>query len=289
MMRAFSFPLHIAAIELFTLLPAWYPKDMQKRRAPSSTAAFTIVELIVVITVIAILAAVAVVAYKGIQESAATKAVQSDLAQSTAFMQRYALKNGNTYPAMLPSDVATSPGVTMTLKKSGTYNFYTPLNTTQNGELMAQICQDLIDEGAGKGTNQNGVVKDYVIGCGNWNRGDMQITAWETQKFTAPVTSAALLNYADNYTTNDSFNKNAEVVTRSFYHELVDRQLKQGGSYPITSFWDSWATPTNGGTQYQALPSPQPRPTYCIEAVHTKYSDAIYHVTEENKILSGGC
>lgn len=262
---------------------------MQKRWAPSSTSAFTIVELIIVIAVIAILAVVTFVAYDGIQKNAAAKAVQSDLDQVTAAMQRSALKNGNAYPTVLPADITATPNVTLNLKNSGTYNYYSPVNATQNGELMAQICQDLVNEGVGKGTNQNGQTKDFITGCGNWNKGDMQVTGWDSRKFTAPVTSAALLSYADTFTTNDSFNKNVEVVTRTFYHQLVERQTKQGGSYPITSFWDSWATATNGGTPYQALPNPQPRPAYCAEASHAKYTDIIFHVTEENKILSGAC
>lgn len=253
---------------------------------------FTIVELLIVIVVIGILVVVSVVAYNGVQRNAADKTMKSDLDRVTSEMQRIASENNGVYPTTLPNDLIGSPNVTLTLKHSGTINYYGAggaLSPVQNGVLLAQICQDLITEGAGRGVNQGGQTKDYITGCGNWNHNSMQIAGWDSRVYGTPVTDTALLTYADNFTTSDAYNKIQETVVKTFYHELVDRQTREGGSFPITSFWDSWATPTNGGVQTQPLPTPQAQPWYCVEATHANYSDLEWHVTDALKIESGGC
>jgi len=261
---------------------------MKKWWAP----AFTIVELIIVVAVIGILAAISIVAYGGIQRTAADKAMKSDLEHVTGEMQRVQLQNNGLYPTTLPVAVKSSPNITLNLKYSGTFNFYAaagPLTPVQNGVLMSQICQDLIDEGIGKGKNQNGVTQDYITGCGNWNHDSMQFTGWNTKKFSTPVSDNALLAYADNFTTSDNFNKAHETVVKTFYHALVDRHVRQGGTYPITTFWDFWANSGNGGVMNQPLPTPRQQPWYCVEATHASYPDLRWHVTNELKILPNAC
>lgn len=253
---------------------------------------FTIVELLLIVLVIGILVAITVVAYNGVQKNAAEKAVQSDLDNVSTEMQRAQLANGGLYPATLPTTIKPSPHVTLTLKYSGTTPFYgagAGLSAVQNGVLLSQICQDLINEGYGKGKNQAGTVKDFITGCGNWNHNSMQITGWDSEVYSTPVSDVTLLNYADNFTTTDTYNKAQETVIKTFYHALVDRQTKEGGSFPITSFWDSWASPTNGGVVTQPLPPAQQRPGYCVEAVHDTFTTIVWHVTEGLKLESGGC
>ena len=265
---------------------------MKTRWAHAKQSGFTVVELLIVILVIGILAAISIVAYKGVERTAADKAMKSDLELVTGEMQRLQMQNNGVYPTTLPSTIQSSPKVTLNLKYSGNINFYAaagPLTTVQNGVLMSQICQDLISEGLGKGVNQGGVTRDYITGCGNWNHDSMQFTGWDTKKFLTPLTDTTLLNYADNFTTSDTFNKAQETVVKSFYHELVERHTRQGGTYPITTFWDSWATSGNGGVIAQPLPTPQPQPWYCVEATHSSYSDLIWHVGDELKIQSGAC
>jgi len=265
---------------------------MQKRWAHSKKTGFTLVELIIVIAVIGLLAAISIIAYNNVQKNTADKTLRSDLDNVTSEMQREALQNNGIYPTALPSGIKSSPNVTLTLEHSGGINYYgygAGLTPIQNGVLMAQICQDLINEGYGQGQNQDGDTEDYITGCGNWNSSNMQFTGWKTKKFFTPVTDATLLNYADTFTTTDTFNKNQETVVKNFYHELVYRQTRQGGSFPLTSFWDSWATPQNGGVAAEPLPSPQVQPSYCVEATHSKYPDLLWHVTDELKIETGGC
>lgn len=260
--------------------------------AHSKKTGFTIVELIIVIAIIAILATISVIAYNGIQKNAATKTVQSDLEQVSAEMQRLAIANNGVFPVTLQTSIQASPRVTLTLKHSGSVNYYgggSGLTPVQNGVLMAQICQDLVNENVGKGVNQGGQTNAYITGCGNWNHDSMQVTGWDSRVYGTPVSDTTLLNYADTFTTNDTYNKIHETVVRNFYHELVSRQLRQGGYYPVTSFWDSWATPMNGGVITQPLPTPQSQPWYCVEASYAGYSDVLWHVTDELKLKSGSC
>jgi len=262
---------------------------MKKRWAHSTKPGFTVVELIIVIAVVAILLAITVIAYNNVQKNAADKAMKSDLQQVSAEMQRSQLRNGGMYPVALPEEVKSSPNVELALKHSGTINYYgNNLSPVQNGVLMAQICTDLINEGLGKGVNQGGQTNDYLTGCGNWNHGSMQFTGWDSKVWTTPVSDTTLLNYADNFTTSDTWNKSLETVVKNFYHELVDRHIRQGGTYPITSFWDSWASPGNGVLN-QPLPTPQEQPWYCVEATHTKYPELKWHITDELRLMSGGC
>lgn len=250
---------------------------------------FTIVEIIIVVVVIAILAVVAGVSYNGVTKSATTRAAQSDLTNVAAEMQRTILRDG-AYPSTLSSSIKNSDGITLTLKSSGTQPFYTGLTAVQNGTLLAQICQNLVDEGAGRGTNQGGGIENYITGCGNWNYNSMQFTGWDSKVWNTPVTKDQLLTYANNFTTSDTWNKAQETVVRDFFNKLVTRQEQQGGKFPVTSFWDYWATTSNGGVMQQPLPTnTQLRSFYCVEAQGTKMKDIVWHVTETSRLESGSC
>ncbi len=258
---------------------------MQKRWA----IGFTVVELIIVIVVIGILTVVSVVGYNGVRKGAAVRVVQSDLENITAEMQRTYQKTGS-YPNAVPVNAYVSPDISLSVKEAGSLPFYTGLSAVQNGVLLAQICADLISEGVGKGTNQGGVVEDYITGCGNWNHDNMQITGWNTKKWDTPISEASFTTYGNNFTTNDTWNKIQETVVENFYNGLVNRLKQEGGSFPVTTFWDTWATQNNGGVMLVPLDAnPTQNPFYCIEAISTKYPDVIWHVTEDTKLTSGAC
>lgn len=258
---------------------------MTNRWAP----AFTIVELIITVAVLAILAVVTVVGYNGISKSASTRAAQSDLKNIDAEMQRAFTKTGS-YPSTLPTTITNSRGVTLNLVSSGEAPFYDNVSAVQNGVLLSQICQNLVDEGVGRGINQGGTDTAYITGCGNWNYGSMQVTGWNSRIWNTPVTAEQLLNYANNFTTNDNWNKIQETVVRNFFNQLVSRQTQQGGSFPVNSFWDYWATPANGGVMMQPLASnPQTKPFYCAEARLDNRQDVIWHVSENSKLQPGAC
>ena len=258
-------------------------------REPSINRGFSIVELLIVIVVIAIIASLTMVTYRGVTKSAAARAAQSDLDQVATEMQKALIKTGE-YPTTLPTKVEVSEPVELTMESSGEIPLYSIDSPVQNGVLLSQICQDLIDEGAGKAVNQGGDLTDYITGCGNWNHDSMQVTGWNSRVWDTPVTKEQLLTYGNSFTTNDNWNKAQENVVRTFYNSLVSRLVQQGGNFPVTSFWDSWATPTNGGVQQDPLETdPRTVPYYCVEARGIDYPDVIWHVTEISKITNGPC
>lgn len=258
---------------------------MNKRWA----SGFTIVELIIVILVLAILATIAILSYNGVRESAMNKVAQSDLQHVATEMERTYQKT-NSYPTAIPDDIKSSSDVTLTLVESGKSPFYSNISPVQMGTLFANICQALVNEGYGQGQNQGGQTQNYITGCGNWNHNNMQFTGWTTKQWPTPVTSAQLLDYANSYTTSDTWNKSQEPVTKNFYTELVKRYTKQGGTFPITTFWDYWATPQNGGVMPEALPTNfVATPYYCVEAAADNYDDIIWHITQSGKLIAGKC
>ena len=250
---------------------------------------FTIIELLIVIVVIGILAVISFVGYSGVQKRAGERGVQSDLQHIAVEMQHSAQNNGGVYPTTIPSTVQATPKVSASVKRSGNIAYYSPLTAVQNGVLFAQICQNLIDEGIGKGLNKDGDVEDYMTGCGNWNYNSTQIGGWSPKKYTTPLSDTTLLAYADAFTTRDTYNKAEESTVRNFYHQLTERLIEQGGSFPVTSFWDFWSTPESGGVAFQPLGTAKLQPAFCVEATHTTYSDIIWHITEAQRLEPGTC
>lgn len=255
-----------------------------------SSRGFTIVELIIVVVVVSILAAITVVAYNGIRVAAMRSVALSDLRDINQVMQIERQETG-TYPEELPESVRESGNgaVELIVSWSGTFHRYENLTAVQNGVLLSQICADLVAEGVGQGVNQGGQTQSYITGCGNWNRGSMQITGWNSRVWNTPVSSEQLLNYANNFTTSDTWNASHATVVRAFHNELVERHLSLGGSFPVTSFWDSWATPQNGGVQYQPLGTPVDSISYCVEARADNNPSLVWHVGDDGHIKEGPC
>jgi Tfp pilus assembly protein PilE len=258
---------------------------MKIRWAP----AFTVVELLVIITIIGVLATVAIVGYNGVQNSTRVRAAQSDLTRVASHMQQTYQKTG-AYPASLPSEVIASNAVELRVVRAGSAVVYSNLSAVQNGVLLAQICSDLIDEGAGRGTADNGSVNNYIIGCGNWNRTSTQITAWETRQWNTPVQKEQLTSYAANYTVSNSIHKRAQEATvKNFYTQLVTRMEAQGGTFPVTSFWDYWAAPGNGGVPKESIDgNGQQQSFYCAQA-STNGGDDIWHTDQSGRVKEGAC
>lgn len=287
---------------------------MRNRSRPG----FTIIELLIAIVVIVILAAITTVAYHGIQAQAIKRVAEYNLKIAAEAMQLEYQTTGE-YPVTLPSNVggstsnntnnnsgnnggsgggsgttgtsigSSNPNTNLSLKWSGTFTTYTNLTAVQNGVLLSQICQDLINEGAGKGVDKGGNTQSYITGCGNWNKGSMQVTAWNSKVWNTPVSDTQLLQYANSFTTTDTWNAAQIGVVKNFYTQLVSRQKSEGGGFPITSFWDSWATSRNGGTIYQALPATmQTKTSFCIEATDTN-GNIVSHIGEDSVLRDGPC
>lgn len=250
---------------------------------------FTIVELIITIVVIAILALIIVVGYSGATKLARSTAAKSDLTNLAASMERE-LQRNNAYPSTLPADFSASKGVTVSLVNTGSLPYYTSLSPVQSGVLFAAVCQRLIDNGVGKGTAQDGTPRDYITGCGNWNHDSMQVTGWQSKVWNTPVDKDPLLQYSQNFTANNAWDVDQERAVKLFYGQLISQYEQQGGHFPITSFWDYWATSSNGGVMQEPLdPNASSKPFFCAQATVDGYSDLLWHVSRGSNVEPGPC
>lgn len=80
---------------------------------------FTVVELLIVIVVIGILATLTIIAYSGVQNSARTSVLQSDMEQASKKLQEYKIRNNEDFPASQAlaesaAGIKASPNTTMT-------------------------------------------------------------------------------------------------------------------------------------------------------------------------------
>ena len=248
---------------------------------------FTVVELIVVIVSIAILATISSIAYIGAQKQATVATVQSDLDAAMTEVQREYRDTGE-YPDTY--NFSTSNNNQLTVISSGAGVYYDTLTEVQKGVLLTDICDELLDEGAGQGLNNGGNTMNYVISCDVWNANRMQIEAWQTQQWSVPVQESALVDYANNYTGHDQqYTPAATEVVRNFYLSMVERYKARGGTFPITSFWDSWANGSNGGVPEEPLPDGTTTQTICVEGTNPSHTDIVWHFTEEMRLRSGPC
>ncbi len=259
---------------------------MNRRWAPSSYSGFTIVELLIVIVVIGILAAIVIVAFNGIQRQATESAAKTSL-QGAGKVMEIAKTSTGSYPTALPASIRSSDQLTLSLVAS-TLPYYPGVNPVQNGVLLSEICQDLVDEGLGNGLNGGNATDEYITGCGNWNAGSMQVTGWTSRTFSTPISASAFADYAASIPNYGGYHPNRQSVERNFYLQLQSRLVAQGGSFPVTTFWDYWAAPGNGGIPVQNLPTAAPSgSTYCIQAVAR--DNSTWSVRPSGVITSGAC
>jgi prepilin-type N-terminal cleavage/methylation domain-containing protein len=94
----------------------------------SSSPAFTIVELLVVIVVIGILAAITIVSYTGITQRATVATLQSDLTNASNQLKQYQVTN-MVYPAAIDCSSTPAPNTICLKASSGNAFDYAPNNT----------------------------------------------------------------------------------------------------------------------------------------------------------------
>lgn len=250
---------------------------------------FTIVELLIVIVVIGILAAIVIVAYNGIQKSATNATVRSDLSNAAKLMAQSNALTG-AYPDVLPPQVKTTPGTQLKLvKRTGGYS---NLSNVQNGILFRDVCQSLINEGYGTGTNLGGGVERYITECNVYNYNEIQLNGWQAHNFGITVSQTAVYDWYNANVSTDAWRPGKKDAFLTFANQLSSRFVSLGGTFPVTSFWDPWASPTNGGVMMQTLPAPSTpsSPTeFCIEATHLKYPDILLNVAQSGAITTGAC
>lgn len=238
-------------------------KQDQCNYSKSPTRGFTIVELLIVIVVIAILAAIIVVAYLGMQARAIDTKLTTDLNQAHQAMEIAKIENDDTYPDVLPSNLSSLSGgngtgssgssqssSTLALKKGGTAS-YSNLTASQNGLLFFNTCLTLISEGVGAKPDDG---HNYISECRVYSKSAINIQGWNAKDVPTPVTVAALTSYVTSYSggSSDEFKQKAQ----NFMSQLESRFISAGGTFPVTQFWDNWATSTNGGVVKPTLLSP---------------------------------
>lgn len=252
------------------------------------------IELMITLVVIAILAGITYISYGGWQKNARTTAVKNDLIQAKTAMKNQ-LNFTNAYPTTVDALGATfkpSPDVALTLKPGYNLPYYTGLNAVQNGVLFYTICGDLVSQGYGVGTNNGGQTEQYISACNVYNHDQLQVnSSWHGHNLNTPVQSNALTSIADSINYNDSWRPNEDQIEKTFYQTWNTRFTTEGGTYPITYFWDSWATSSNGGVMKQPLPTPASTKVgeFCIEASSKQDPTIIMHVTPSTTPSTGTC
>lgn len=96
-----------------------------------SSAAFTIVELLVVIVVIGILAAITIVSYTGISQRAIISSLQSDLVNASQQLKLYQVDN-SSYPNSITDCPTPAAGNMCIIASAGTSYMYQVNNTSNN-------------------------------------------------------------------------------------------------------------------------------------------------------------
>lgn len=249
---------------------------------------FTLIEIMVVIAVIGILAVIGTIAYQGFQQRAQATAALNDLNNAVTVFEQYAVKNKGAFPERdyLVANLSTSNEDT--LLTAYTYNapaVYIGLGSVQNGVLFHQICQQLVDDGLGTGDDDGGNPQHYISNCSGDTGGDrIQIDGWDSKKWYTPVTEAQLLGWVDSLSPRN-YHASYKPTIANFYQTLVNTYKTQGGTFPITSFWNHDANPW-WGVYYEALPSPTipstDENTYCIQANSSRFPEVSYVITSSN-------
>lgn len=255
---------------------------------------FTIVELLMIIAVISILTSIAIVGYGSWQRRIATKSVESDLLHVKSAMKN-SLNFTNTYPttlAKLNETFSPSSDVNLSMSSNGALPHYTNLSVIQNSVLFYEICDNLIAAGYARGMNNGGQTEQYITACNVYNNNQLQVnSSWTPRSFSTSVSATVLPTTVSSINYNDSWRPNRTQIEKDFYQTWHTRFSEQGGTYPITSFWDAWANQNNGGVVKQTLPPPDSltSASFCVQANSKKFTTIIYHVTNENDPQTGPC
>lgn len=253
---------------------------------------FTIAELLVVIGVIAILIGISTLSYTYIQKRTAETAVRSDLAGMLKLVEIDQMRTRQPL-SDLPEEYTPSSGVTasfVTVTNPPSYGALTPV---QNGVLFHQTCLNLIADPTNTTIHaaSGGGTGSVITSCNDGISGNrLLITGWSSQNWMVPVQKSQLETYI-NSVPYDSWWIDRQDVVRGFYTKLISNFETSGGTWPINSFWDTWANEWSG-VKKEELPAPTtPASTsWCIEAHHQRSADVYFHIaSQSNEPTEGRC
>ena len=194
------------------------------------------------------------------------------------------------YPMALPSTIKASQSVTLTLTAQGGTAVYSGLSASQNGLLFYDTCHQLLSEGVGQKPDDG---HHYISACDVYNKNQIHIEGWNGRDVNVSLTSASLDSYVSTY----SGGQKAEftAVATDFMNQLKTRFQAAGGVFPVTKFWDSWATPTNGGVMKPTMPAPTSTggtvdpDAFCIEATYATEATLKWHIDQGSSPKEGQC
>ncbi len=250
----------------------------------SRPVGFTVVEIVIVVVTIGIIAAIGIPAYQHMQRNAATGAVLNDLRAVTQTIERQGVR-GESLPTAISEVANLSPDVQVVMVTSGAEvtHYYSNLTMPQNGLLFFEHCSDMVSEGLGNGPNDfGGNTIAYISGCHVYGKNYIQINGWNGGfHINNPnVTEELLQGYVATAKSNHPAHPSYHATLENFMNTLVDRFRSEGGSLPITEFWNPWQTvPT--------LPPPESgmsnlNSDYCLVATHAKHNDISYFTTSKD-------
>lgn len=130
---------------------------MDYKRLPTTSSAFTIVELLVVIVVIGVLAAITIVSYTGIQQKATVASLTSDLTNASNQLKMFQVDN-STFPTTIDCTIPDSATNKCIKSSSGTTYQYAFNNNTSSPTFC------ITDT---KGTTSYRITQDSLPSVGN--------------------------------------------------------------------------------------------------------------------------
>jgi prepilin-type N-terminal cleavage/methylation domain-containing protein len=245
---------------------------------------FTIVEILITVAVIAILATIGIVTYVGTQRRAASAVTVDSVRSATdAVLLEEVSKRG--IPDALDTLFTPHDDVSVLYTRivtPGGLPHYGTLSAQENGKLLYDICVDLVNQGLGQGPNDfGGGTVNYISGCYVYDLHYLQINGWNGgfNVSDPSVTEETLRQYVEAGASSNPDHPSYRATLETFFGTLISRHKAEGGTFPVTSFWQPWVgVPT--------LPPPvsitAESRSFCIIGTSKKYPDISYVTSSAN-------